>query len=229
MTEPTAFVLVHGAWCGGFIWRGVADRLRAAGHRVFTPTLTGLADRSHLLTPDVDLATHVADVVNLVRWEGLSEIVLVGHSYGGMVINGVAEALARAPDGGVIRSIVFLDAFAPRDGESVSTIAAPMADVFAADAVPFPFAGLTDPAFEALTTPHPGKCFREPARVTGAVEAISARTYVIATGQPTPWFVAAGERLRAAPGWAVRELACGHATMLDMPEETAQLLADAAS
>ena len=87
------YVLVHGAWCGGFIWRNVADGLRGAGHRVFTPTLTGLADRSHLLGPQIDLQTHVDDVVNLIKWEELTDIILVGHSYGGMVITGVADQL----------------------------------------------------------------------------------------------------------------------------------------
>ena len=80
-----AFVLVHGAWHGGWCWRRVADRLRRGGHVVFTPTLTGLGERAHLLAPGIDLATHVADVVNLLKWERLSEVILCGHSYGGFV------------------------------------------------------------------------------------------------------------------------------------------------
>jgi pimeloyl-ACP methyl ester carboxylesterase len=104
------FVLVHGAWHGGWCWRRVADRLRRDGHAVFTPTLTGLGERSHLLQPEIDVATHVADVVNVMHWERLTEAILCGHSYGGFIISGVAEAMP-AP----IRSIVFLDAFVPRE------------------------------------------------------------------------------------------------------------------
>src|SRR6201985_2153222 len=88
---PHTFVLVHGAWHGGWCWRRVADKLRAKGHRVSTPTLTGLADRSHLLSEKVNLTTHVTDVVNLLRWEELTDIVLCGHSYGGLVVTGAAD------------------------------------------------------------------------------------------------------------------------------------------
>src|ERR1700746_2403292 len=102
------FVLVHGAWHGGWCWRRVADQLRREGHAVFTPTLTGLGERAHLLAPGIDLSPHVADIVNMMRWEGLSEVILCGRSYGGFVISGVAEAMAAR-----IRSIVFLDAFLP--------------------------------------------------------------------------------------------------------------------
>ena len=108
------FVLVHGAWHGGWCWQRVADRLRGSGHTVFTPTLTGLGERSHLLRGGIDLKTHITDVVNVIKWEGLSDVVLCGHSYGGFVISGVAEQMAPA-----IHSIVFLDAFVPRNGESV--------------------------------------------------------------------------------------------------------------
>ena len=89
--SPTTFVLVHGAWHGGWCCRFVADRLKAGGGRVFTPTLTGLGERAHLLDKTVNLSTHVEDICRLIRAEDLSGIVLVGHSYGGMVVSGVAE------------------------------------------------------------------------------------------------------------------------------------------
>src|SRR5689334_4363866 len=108
------FVLVHGAWHGGWCWRRVADRLRGAGHLVFTPTLTGLGERSHLLRPDIDTNVHVADVTNLIKWERLEDVILCGHSYGGFIISGVAEQMARA-----IRSLVFLDAFLPSNGDTI--------------------------------------------------------------------------------------------------------------
>ena len=114
------FVLVHGAWHGGWCWQRVADRLRGAGHAVFTPTLTGLGERSHLLSAGIDLTTHITDVINVIKWEGLTDVVLCGHSYGGFVISGVAEQMTPA-----IRSIVFLDAFVPRNGESVQDLTAP--------------------------------------------------------------------------------------------------------
>ena len=114
------FVLVHGAWHGGWCWQRVADRLRGGGHTVFTPTLTGLGERSHLLRGGIDLTTHTTDIVNVMKWEGLSDVVLCGHSYGGFVISSVAEQMASA-----IRSIVFLDAFVPRNGECVLDLTGP--------------------------------------------------------------------------------------------------------
>src|SRR5215204_3901452 len=97
------FLLVHGAWHGGWCWRRVAALLNGRGHNGFAPTLTGLGERSHLMNADINLATHVADVVNVIKWEQLCDVVLVGHSYAGFVISGVAEQAASA-----IASIVFL-------------------------------------------------------------------------------------------------------------------------
>ena len=111
------FVLVHGAWHGGWCWQRVADRLRNGGHRVFTPTLTGLGERSHLLQTGIDIATHITDVVNVMKWERLSDVVLCGHSYGGFIISGVAEQM-----GSTIRSIVFLDAFLPNGGDTTQNL-----------------------------------------------------------------------------------------------------------
>jgi pimeloyl-ACP methyl ester carboxylesterase len=108
------FVLVHGAWHGGWCWRRVADVLQQRGHKVFTPT-TGLGERSHLIDGKINLTTHVTDVVNVIKWESLKDIVLVGHSYGGMIISGVADAMRDS-----ISSIVFLDAFVPESGDSVA-------------------------------------------------------------------------------------------------------------
>ena len=114
------FVLVHGAWHGGWCWVRVADRLQAQGHSVYRPTLTGLGERAHLMRADVNLSTHVADIVNAFKYEQLADVVLCGHSYGGFVISGVAEQCAPA-----IASIVFLDAFVPNDGESMLAITGP--------------------------------------------------------------------------------------------------------
>jgi len=108
----TTYVLVHGAWHGSWCWKRVRKSLRDAGHQVFTPTLTGVGDRSHLNSAAINLSTHIADVVNLLQWEDLSDVVLCGHSYGGSVISGVID---RIPER--IRTLVYLDAFVPEDGE----------------------------------------------------------------------------------------------------------------
>ncbi len=109
------FVLVHGAWHGGWCYARVAKLLRAAGHDVYTPTLTGVGERAHLTGFPVTLDTHIQDVVNVIEYEDLSDVILCGHSYGGMVITGVAAAL-----GGRIRTLFYLDAFVPKDGESLA-------------------------------------------------------------------------------------------------------------
>ena len=113
-SQQKTFVLVHGAWHGGWCWRRVADRLEGKGHKVFVPTMTGLGDRSHLLTKGINLDTHITDIVNVLKWEDLKDIVLVGHSYGGIIVSGVADQMHDK-----IASIVFLDAFVPEDGDSL--------------------------------------------------------------------------------------------------------------
>lgn len=222
MTTPPTYLLVHGAWCGGFIWRDVADRLRAKGHRVFAPTLSGLADRSHLLPLGIDLQTHVSDVVGLIRWEELEGVVLVGHSYGGMVISSVAE---QAP-AGAIGSIVYLDAFYAEPGQSAADCAAGMP--FTTDPVPFPFAETADPHFLSLVTPHPLRTLTDRPAITGARDRVPVKTYILATDPLNPMFAAMAQGRRADPSWRVREIACGHATQLDRPEETTALLLEAA-
>src|SRR5689334_15631432 len=114
------YLLVHGAWHGGWCWRRVVPLLRAAGHEVFTPTLTGLGERVHLLTRDVGLDTHAQDVIGVLEYEDLRDVVLVGHSYGGMVITAVAERAAER-----LAHLVYLDAFVPRDGQSQMDLLGP--------------------------------------------------------------------------------------------------------
>ncbi|HLZ99458.1 MAG TPA: alpha/beta fold hydrolase, partial [Steroidobacteraceae bacterium] len=110
-------VLVHGAWHGGWCYRRVADLLRRSGHRVYTPTLTGLGERSHLLTRSINLSTHITDITNMMRWEDLRQVILVGHSYGGMVVTGVADAVTDR-----VSALVYLDAFLPTTGKSFHDI-----------------------------------------------------------------------------------------------------------
>ena len=113
------FVLVHGAFCGGWIWRRVADQLEQGGHKVFAPALTGLGERSHLLRKDVDLDTHIADIVNLIKWESLDNVCLVAWSYAGFVGAGALESI-----GNRVSSIVWLDAFVPANGQRVVELTA---------------------------------------------------------------------------------------------------------
>ena len=116
-SKSSPFVLVHGAWHGGWCWRRVADRLTAKGRYVVAPTLSGVCERSHLASDSISLSTHIDDVVNEIKWKDLERVVLVGHSYGGMVITGVAERMRER-----IAAIVYLDAFLPQDGQSLSAI-----------------------------------------------------------------------------------------------------------
>jgi len=109
------YLFVHGAWHGGWCWKRVARILRAAGHEVFAPTLTGLGEREHLLNADVGLDIHIQDVLGVLKYEDLHDVILVGHSYGGMVIAGVAEKATTR-----IKHLVYLDAFVPEDGKSLA-------------------------------------------------------------------------------------------------------------
>jgi pimeloyl-ACP methyl ester carboxylesterase len=234
--RPATFVLVHGGWRGGWCWRRVADRLTARGHRVYAPTLTGLGERSHLRRPDLGLSTHVDDVVNLFAWEELSDVVLCGHSYGGMVTTAVT---ARLP--GRIRSIVYLDAFLPRDGESLlDSVPAAMRTRFEDAAarrdgyVPPPPASafLVNAADRAWVdgkcTPQPIATFREPARGVAAVDGIARKSYVFASRYDAPAFRAVADRVREDRSWKLHEVASGHDLMVDLPDRVTALLEEAA-
>jgi pimeloyl-ACP methyl ester carboxylesterase len=185
----STFVLVHGAWCGGWVWREVADRLRANGHHVYTPTLTGQGERSHLLSPQINLTTHITDVVNLIKWEQLSNIVLVGHSYGGMVVSGVTEKVA----GGTIGSIVFLDAAVPSDAQSLyDFLGAPMVPEGIVPPPAINPQGRPHTSLEnldrlrSLLSPQSRACFAEKVRLTGALDRIPIKTCIEALVKAGP-------------------------------------------
>jgi pimeloyl-ACP methyl ester carboxylesterase len=231
----TAFVLVHGAWHGGWCYKRTAAALRARGHDAFTPTLTGLADRSHLLTTAITLSTHVTDVVNLLRWEELDDVVLAGHSYGGMVISGVAE---RAADR--LRALVYIDAFVPDDGQCLFDMQAPerRAGLEASAAasggfmapIPAEMFGVNaaDRAWvDAQCTPQPIATFQEPIKLSGAADRLP-KHYFLAEGWGPSRFPAQADKVRGRPGWTVRGFACGHDVMVDLPDELAEALIAAA-
>jgi pimeloyl-ACP methyl ester carboxylesterase len=234
---PYTFVLVHGAWHGGWCWRRVADRLRGDGHAVFTPTLSGLGERAHLLATGVGLKTHITDVVNVLRWEGLADVVLCGHSYGGFVISGVAEEAAAA-----LRSIVFLDAFVPRDGESVLDLTGPAVREAAAAAKARGDLGIPPRAAEAfgvnpadrawvdqLCVPHPIATFTDKIALTGAAGRVARKTYVRAASYANPGFDRAVAAVQAERGWRSHAVECGHDVMVDAPERLCEILLEAAT
>jgi pimeloyl-ACP methyl ester carboxylesterase len=236
-TGGKTFVLVHGAWHDGWCWRRVSDLLEQKGHKVFAPTMTGLGERSHLIGGKIDLATHITDIVNVIKWEGLSDIVLVGHSYGGFIITGVAE---RVP--GAISSIVFLDAFVPENGQSIGdTATQPTRDAIAAavqrgDPTIKPVTAAVfrvnerDRAWvDAMCTPHPIASLTDKVIATGARERIPKKTYIRAKGYPSMPFDGYQAQLTKVAEWRVHELPCGHDAMVDLPAELTELLVAAGS
>jgi pimeloyl-ACP methyl ester carboxylesterase len=232
----TDFLLVHGAWHGGWCWRRVADRLRAAGHDVWTPTLTGLGERAHLAGPEVNLDTHIQDVLGVIKWERLDDVVLVGHSYGGAVITGVADAVPER-----LRSLVYLDAHVPKHGQALLDLIAGerremMLKALAArpeGLPPTPAAvfGVTDPHdaawVDGLCVEQPAGTFTQPIRLTGAWGEVRRRVYVLAGGYKS-YFHDYAERFRDDPAWEVEVLPTGHDMMVTMPDELTALLVKAA-
>lgn len=217
------FVLVPGAWHGAWCWRRVADRLIAQGHAAYALSLTGVADRSHLSSDAVDLTTHVLDVANLVLWEDLRDIVLVGHSYAGIVIAAAAEKI-----GDRVASIVFLDAFIPADGQSMADITKreiPSTGVM----TPYPAKAMGVNAADedwvnAKVTTQPVNTYREKVHLTGAYERIAKKAYVRTLGFANPLFQATYEALRAKPDWQTFSIDSGHDAMIDKPNELAAIL-----
>ncbi len=216
--KATTFVLVHGAWHGGWCWRRVADGLIAKGHYVVAPTLSGVGERSHLPPEIINLTTQVNDIVGEIKWKDLDHIVLVGHSYGGMVITGVAEQLRDR-----IATIVYLDAFLPADGQSLADLSGrsswpePLTPPLPASAF---HVNSKDAAWvDSKTTPHPTRCFTEKLKVTGAYQSIPKKLYIRAPLFEIKAFNDALARCRADSTWQTSTVTCGHDVMIDQPAE----------
>jgi pimeloyl-ACP methyl ester carboxylesterase len=233
----TTFVLVHGAWHGSWCWQRVRNDLQARGHAVFTPTLTGVGERSHLLTRAVDLETQILDVVNLMVWEDLADIVLCGHSYGGCVVTGVADRLPER-----IRALVYLDAFVLDDGEClVDHLPEDQrqrmydgtrlhGDGWRVPPIPAEVFGVNAADREWVDrqcTPHPLACFEQRLELSGEIERVK-RTYILATAfrdsTPFPPFHARAQ----TRGWKTATIDAGHDVMLDRPKELVEMLLKAA-
>jgi pimeloyl-ACP methyl ester carboxylesterase len=233
----TTFVLVHGAWAGAHGWRAVRKLLAAGGHDVFTPSLTGIGERVHLASPQIDLTTHVNDVVNQIVFEDLSEIVLVGYSYGGVVVTAAVEHIHDR-----VRELVFLDAFVPSDGDSafdaLGTDGPTLIGLGDDWLVPPPARDYDDPDEAAWQRPrrvaHPVRCFSEPVHLAQPLEDYAfGLTYIKAAREPSDTasgsaFWAAGERAQASPRWRYDEIDTNHMVPSNRPAELAQLLVDIA-
>jgi pimeloyl-ACP methyl ester carboxylesterase len=238
----TTFVLIHGAWLGTWAWRGVAQHLTAAGHDVYAPTLTGLGMRSHLARPEIDLETHVMDIVNLIVFEDLTEVAVVGHSYGGMVAGSVPH---RIPER--IARVIYLDAGVPTDGKSMFDEGGPQYREYVEAAAraggegwrwPLPdfdemrqfvsLDGLDEgmlAEFRRKAVAQPIEPFSQPARLGNAEAADIPRAYILCTAGagPEPPYVEDARARRN--GWVhYAELPTGHWPMLSMPRETAEAL-----
>ena len=229
-SKGATFVLVHGAWSDGSIYTPVAEILRSKGHRVFTPTLTGVGRRAHLLTPDIDVSTHVEDIVNEIIFDDLTDVVLVGHSYGGMVIAGVADKIPER-----ISSIVYLDAFLPEDGQALADLAvspeitAMQREMWDRGVTAMPLPEQFKAAFEIPTeelwrfTPQPLGTAVKPIHLTGAYKTIPKKTFVLAASFPSG-FQHFYERLKDDPSWNTVSVPTGHMVQLEAPERCAEIL-----
>ena len=227
------YLLVHGAWHGGWCWRRVTDILRAKGHAVFTPTLTGLGERAHLARPDVDLETHIADVIGVLDAEELDDVILCGHSYGGMVITPVLD---RRTDR--FRAGIWLDAFVPEDGHSliegwpheraqhVREEVAVRGDGWKLAPLPPDYFGVMDDDDAEWVTrrcvPQPFRTFTQHVHLSGAWKTVPKKMYLLAEFHPNSSFDRFATPLSAQPDWDVRRVPSGHDVMIDTPE----LLAD---
>jgi pimeloyl-ACP methyl ester carboxylesterase len=233
------FVLVHGAWHGGWCWQKVVPFLEAAGHEVYAPTLTGLAERASELSPDVGLDTHIQDIVGLLEEKNLHGVILVGHSYGGMVITGVVDQVPER-----IAHLVYLDTFVPRDGESMTDVSRIVswilrkqtrADGWRVDSRGT-YGVTTEPDRSwvlSKVTPQPLKTLKQPLHLKNpAIVSTKPRTHIACTGGS---FFSLMRRLlrrllarRALPpteaGWRLRQLRSGHDAMITKPRELADLL-----
>jgi pimeloyl-ACP methyl ester carboxylesterase len=235
------FVLVHGAWAGGWVWRKIIPLLRAAGHDVYATTATGLGDRVHLAGPAVDLDTYITDVVNVLAFEELTGVTLVGWSYGGMIITGVAD---RVPER--LAALVYLDAAVPADGQDSYDAEPSPAEARATDRAAAEAAGMPgflpvapyadwlgsmmpDPHDRAWVfaklVPQPLATCTQPIRLGNPAAAAVPRVFVFCTeGKGDAGDDQTVARVRSAPGWQYRELAGNHLAPINAPQATAEVL-----
>ena len=234
--QGNTFVLVHGAYHGGWCWRAVACLLREAGHSVFTPTLTGLGERRHLMSAALTIDTFVADITNVIESEDLSDVTLVGHSFGGTVISGVAD---RMPDR--LKRLVYLDAITPLAGKSVfemmpaaesarrqkALAELPNGDT-QAPPPPAAYFGIEDTTLAAWVdrrlTPHPAGGWTSPVALANPITNGVRAAYIRCTAPVFPSNDPCAAFAASQPGWQYREIATGHDAMISAPAELTSLL-----
>jgi pimeloyl-ACP methyl ester carboxylesterase len=223
------FVVAHGAWSAGWAWKKMHPLMAARGHRLITPTYTGLGERTHLASPDIDLNTHITDVVNVLEWEDFTGVHLVGHSYGGMVATGVVDRARKR-----IAKLIYVDAFAPRDGESafdVMPAATAAQRVNGADADGFIPPGQLPPDTSAEDVawstprhmPHPLKAFAQ--KIALNEEFSGPRHYILCPKHsPDQRFRRFYDRAKAENWAGAYELDSSHNPHITVPDELAALL-----
>jgi len=225
------FLVCHGAWGGGWSWKKMHPLMQAAGHRLVTPTYTGLGERAHLAHPAIDLETHIEDMLNVIEYEDLRDVALLGHSYGGMVATGVAD---RVPER--IDQMIYLDAFAPRDGQSLLDLiesaqrgmreAAKSGDGWRVPPnAPPPDTSEADLEWmNARRMPMPLKCFETKLMLQNG-EPKLPRSYIYATRiTPADTFGQFARRARSEPGWSYFEIDASHSPNVTAPEILVELL-----
>jgi len=226
------FLVCHGAWSAGWAWKKMHPLMAARGHRLVTPTCTGLGERAHLANPSIDLETHIQDILNVIKYEDLREIVLIGHSYGGMVATGVAD---RARDR--ISHLIYLDAFVPKDGQALADLVPPEMRQRMKDSVkagdgwrvaPNPPSGDTAPEdlewIMKHRLPQSLKCFEQPVGLQG--ELTVPRSYIqcmrFADHGPFNQFA---KRAKSEAGWRTYEMDASHSPNVTNPELLMKTLA----
>lgn len=229
------FLICHGAWSAGWAWKKVRPLLRAAGQEVFTPTYTGVGERAHQASPSVDLEMHIKDVLGVIEFEGLKDITLVGHSYGGMVATGVAD---RVPER--IKQLIYLDAFVPGNGQSLLDLRPPGPRPAAAPGgqgedwliPPNPPPADTSPADLAWITPlrrpQPLKTFSQPLQIRNPNPPFP-RSYIYCTKKPPDdVFLQFSKRFKSDPKWRYYEIDASHSPNVTAPEALVRLLCEIA-
>lgn len=225
------YVLVPGAFYGAWSWHRVTESLQKQGHRVFPLTLTGLAERSHLLSKDIVLDTHIADIANLFEWEDLTEVCLVAHSYGGCPASGALDRI-----GNRVSSIVWVDAIKPADGQSFRDLVSfPIEEGAISRPAPkaLPPTAFSDPKDIAWVlskvTPHPIGTFLQPVKLTGARERVAKKTYIRLPKFQLAALDKAAEECKSDKSWTVLEnTTSGHSVMITQPDWLTDVLVKAA-
>jgi pimeloyl-ACP methyl ester carboxylesterase len=219
------FVLVHGGFTGGWVWKTVRAYLESKRHRVYTPTLTGLGERSHLISPILDLETHIEDIVNVLRYEELDDVVLVGNSYAGMVITGVAD---RVPSR--IAHLIYVDAFVPKNGESVFDLVTPsLRSQFIAQANTQGDGWRVSPLSDGdpRRMAQPIKTLQQRIHLTGKDQSAVSHTFIRCTDPRSPSIDSSDERVRKDPSWQYLELETSGRAPTQAPKRLSELLLSA--